>query len=193
MKKIMLAGAVVATVAAHPVSAQSVSGPRVEVVAGWDKPSFDFNSDSDGFDLNTDGAVFGLGAGYDFAVGKTVALGVDLEATESSAGFTETDGTDSVRFRAGRDLYAGFRLTTALSDRMNLYFKAGYTNARFKADLITPTFTETIEGDAEGVRVGAGLQFSLGSSAYIGGEYRYSNYESDLERNQAVATLGFRF
>ena len=28
---------------------------------------------------------------------------------------------------------------------------------------------------------------------YVGGEYRYSNYESDFSRNQIVATVGYRF
>jgi outer membrane immunogenic protein len=33
----------------------------------------------------------------------------------------------------------------------------------------------------------------IGSSAYIGAEYRYSNYEADISRHQVAGTLGFRF
>ena len=47
----------------------------------------------------------------------------------------------------------------AASERLNLYAKAGYTNARVKATLVTPTFAEVIEGEADGGRVGLGAQF----------------------------------
>ncbi|HEX6374471.1 MAG TPA: porin family protein [Allosphingosinicella sp.] len=185
----VLAAATAVAAIASPSAAANISGPRVEAIAGWDKPSFDFG----GADADADGVVFGIGAGYDFAVGKTVAIGIDVEATESTAGFDITDGTDRVEFDAGRDLYAGLRLTAAASDKVNLYFKAGYTNARITATLTTPTFAEVLEGEADGGRVGLGAQFAVGSKAYIGAEYRYSNYESDLSRHQALATLGLRF
>ncbi len=186
---VLAATAATATLAA-PATAANISGPRVELVAGWDKPSFD---DTFGVDIDADGVVFGIGAGYDFAVGEKVALGIDLEATESTAGFRETDGTDTVEFDAGRDLYAGVRLTIAASERVNVYAKAGYTNARVEATLTTPTFAEELSGEADGARVGIGTQFAVGKKAYIGAEYRYSNYEADLSRHQAVATLGLRF
>jgi outer membrane immunogenic protein len=188
----ILAAAGAAIAVAAPASAANISGPRVEIIAGYDKPNFDFNSPTNA-DLDDDGIVYGIGAGYDFAVGKTVALGLDVEASDSSAGFTQSFGADSVEFKAGRDLYAGLRLTAAASDRLNLYAKAGYTNARIEATLLTPTFAEVIEGEADGARVGLGAQFLIGKSAYIGAEYRYSNYESDFSRHQAVAALGLRF
>jgi outer membrane immunogenic protein len=158
----------------------------------YDKPDFDFNSPTNA-DLDSDGIVYGIGAGYDFAIGKTVALGIDVEASASTAGFTQTFGTDSVQFEAGRDLYAGLRFTAAASERLNLYAKAGYTNARVGATLTTPTFAEAIEGEPDGGRVGLGAQFLIGKSAHIGAEYRYSNYEADFSRHQAVAALGLRF
>lgn len=182
--------AAVAAVAA-PASAANISGPRVEAVVGWDKPDFDF--DAPGFDQNADGIVYGIGAGYDFALGKTVAIGIDVEASDSSAELNFASAGDTVRFEAGRDLYAGLRFTAAASDRLNLYGKGGYTNARVKASLTTPTFAEVIEGEADGFRVGLGAQYAVGGKAYVGAEYRYSNYESDLTRHQAVATLGMRF
>lgn len=188
----LFAAAAVAVAIAAPASAAATSGPRVELVAGWDKPDFDFDSGG-AFDADADGVVFGLGAGYDFAVGETVAIGIDLEATETTAGFDVADGADTVEFDGGRDLYAGLRLTAAASDRVNLYAKGGYTNAKVEAALTTPTFAEVIEGEADGLRVGLGAQFAVGSKAYVGAEYRYSNYEADLSRHQAVATLGLRF
>jgi outer membrane immunogenic protein len=188
---ILTAAAAVGALAA-PAAAADISGPRVEIIAGYDKPDFDFNSPTNS-DLDSDGIVFGLGAGYDFALGETVALGIDVEASESTAGFTHSFAPDSVQFEADRDLYAGLRFTAAASERLNLYGKAGYTNARVKAVLTTPTFSETIRGDAEGFRVGLGAQYAIGAKAYVGAEYRYSNYEADFSRHQAVAALGLRF
>jgi outer membrane immunogenic protein len=183
MKKIVTLGAAAVALAAIATPANAaVGGGRIEAVVGYDNVSFDLGG---GVDADASGILYGIGAGYDFAVGEKVALGIDVEAAESTADFEA--GTD--RVAAGRDLYAGVRLTTALSDKANLYFKAGYTNARLKVE--TATLTDAANGD--GVRGGVGLQFLVGKSMYIGGEYRYSNYEADFTRHQGVATLGFRF
>ena len=186
-----LACAAAVIAAASPASAANVGGARVEAILGWDKPDFDF--DAPGFDRGADGIVYGIGAGYDFPVGETVALGIDVEASDSSAELDFASAGDSVHFEAGRDLYAGLRFTAAASDRLNLYGKGGYTNARVKASLVTPTFAQVLDHDADGFRVGLGAQYAVGGKAYVGAEYRYSNYEGALTRHQAVATVGMRF
>jgi outer membrane immunogenic protein len=184
MKKIvtLCASAVALAAIATPAAAAAPAGGRVEAVVGYDNVSIDLGG---GVDADASGVLYGIGVGYDFAVGKKVGLGIDLEATDATSDFEA--GTD--RVSAGRDLYAGVRLTTALSDKTNLYFKAGYTNARIKVE--TAGLTDAANGD--GIRGGVGLQFMVGKSMYVGGEYRYSNYEADLTRHQGVATLGFRF
>ena len=50
--------------------------------------------------------VFGVGAGYDFAIGSGASLGIDAEATDASTRYRFVDGTDSLSISAGRDLYA---------------------------------------------------------------------------------------
>ena len=194
MKKfvsILVAGSAFAALAS-PASA-AISGGRVEAVVGWDRGSIDLTDF--GFDgsVDSDGVVFGLGAGYDFGLNATTSVGIDLEATESSADLDFTDGIDSAEIAFGRDLYAGGRITFAVSPTTNLYVKAGYTNARIKATLTEGTVVTSDSANADGLRGGVGAQFAIGGSAYIGGEYRYSNYEADVSRHQAVATLGFRF
>lgn len=187
----ILAAASAVTAIAAPASAASISGPRVEIIAGYDAPDFDF--DPPGTDPKADGIVYGLGAGYDFAVGETVAIGIDLEASDSTAKLDFASAGDTWRFEAGRDLYAGLRFTAAASDRLNLYGKGGYTNAKVEASFTSPTFAEVIEGEADGFRVGLGAQYAVGGKAYVGAEYRYSNYDGSLSRHQAVAALGLRF
>ena len=183
MKKIvtLCASAVAFAALATPAAAAAPNGGRIEAIVGYDSVSFDLGAGSD----STSGVLYGIGAGYDFAVGEKVSLGLDLEAADSNTDIEA--GTD--RVFAGRDLYAGARLSAALSDKANLYFKAGYTNAR-----IGVTTGGTTDGaNAEGVRGGVGVQFLVGKNMYVGGEARYSNYEAGLERIQGVANIGFRF
>ena len=71
---------------------------------------------------------------------------------------------------------------------MLIYAKAGYTNAR-------ASVTGFGGANFDGIRAGAGVESharqQLADS--VRAEYRYSNYEADLSRNQGVIGLGFRF
>lgn len=183
MKKILFASvASAAFLAATPAVAQdtatAVSGPRVEALIGYDRLRVDGEKDG--------GVLFGIGAGYDFAVGTGVSLGIDAEATES----TQKEGDpDIAQVKAGRDLYAGGRVSFAVSPQANLYLKGGYTNARFKFE----GEDGSESANADGFRIGAGGQYNVGGKAYVGGEYRYSNYEAGLTRHQVALTVGTRF
>lgn len=182
VNKTLILAAVAATVVATPAFAQTSpaapAGPRVEALVGYDSAKALGESD--------DGVLYGIGAGYDFAVGNGVSLGVDAEATDSTQKF----GNDTVYVKSGRDLYAGGRISYAISDRANIYAKGGYTNARFKASDGVITAADNVDG----WRLGAGAQFNLTGKAYVGGEYRFSSYEGgDLKRHQVALTLGTRF
>ena len=173
MKKLLFVAGVASAVLATPAVAQDTAtpaGPRVEALLGYDVVSFGGSDEG--------GVLFGLGAGYDFAVGSGVALGLDIEASDST--------TDVGDLKAGRDLYAGARATFAVSPSANLYVKAGYTNARIKLE-------DCCSENGDGFRVGVGGQIGIGGKAYVGGEYRYSNYESDFSRHQFAAIIGTRF
>ena len=182
MKKILYATATTAAfLGATPALAQDVAaptGPRVEAIVGYDRVKAAGEKDG--------GALFGLGAGYDFAVGPAVSVGADIEASES----TQKEGDEDIaQVKAGRDLYAGGRVTLAVSPTANLYVKGGYTNARFKAT----DGVDSVSENFDGFRVGAGGQLTLTGKAYVGAEYRYSNYEAGLARNQVALTVGTRF
>jgi len=195
MKKVMMTLFASAAIAAFatPASAAVTSGGRIEALAGWDHGSVDFSDFGVDDSLNSDGIVFGLGAGYDFAVGSSTSLGIDIEASESTGNVDLVDGTDSAEISIGRDLYAGGRVTFAVSPNANFYVKAGYTNARIRVETTSGGTTASDSANADGIRGGVGVQVAVGGNAYVGGEYRYSNYEADFSRHQAVATLGFRF
>lgn len=181
MKQILFATAAsAALLAATPAYAQAAApvGPRVEALVGYDKVKA--LGEKDG------GVLFGIGGGYDFAVAPAVSLGVDVEASES----TQKEGDEDIaQVKAGRDLYAGGRVNFAVSPTANLYVKGGYTNARFKATDGIDNFAENFDG----VRLGAGGQLAVSGKAYVGSEYRYSNYQDGLQRHQVALTVGTRF
>lgn len=169
------AAAAAALASASPAFAQAApasiapSGFRVEALVGYDRVGIAGYHD--------DGVLFGIGAGYDAAVSQNISLGIDAEASDST--------TKEYGVSAGRDLYAGVRLNVAVSARGNVYVKGGYTNARAE-----------FEGEHEnldGFRLGAGGQYRISGKTYVGAEYRYSNYQYDVDRHQIALTLGTRF
>ena len=196
MRKYLLAALLAGTTiaAATPASAQEASpfsGVRVEGIVGYD------TTDTDGD--NSDGIVYGVGVGYDFQMGGVV-LGVEGEVTDSSVDecFSDVDLIgDELCVQAGRDLYVGGRIGAAVSPNVLVYGKAGYTNGRVALDYDDGTTGTTLdfeEGEnLDGVRVGGGIEFALGSNSYAKAEYRYSNYEQGFDRHQVVAGFGFRF
>ncbi len=181
MNKIVILAALATTAVATPAFAQQAStlaGPRLEAVGGYDRVNA--SGEKDG------GALFGIGAGYDVALTPSVSLGVDGEASMSSM---KDEFLPGETVKAGRDLYAGGRLSMAVSPTSNVYVKGGYTNARFKYDGSLGNAADNLDG----YRLGVGGQMGIGGKAYVGAEYRYSNYEQDVTRNQVVASIGTRF
>lgn len=180
MKTVIFAAVAAAAVAmSAPAMAQDAatfSGPHAEVLAGYD--SLDTNSNGLG---TPDGFLYGLGLGYDFQAGGAV-FGVEAEIADSTAKRTIA----GVDVDAARDIYVGGRAGFVIGDKALAYAKVGYTNARIE--------TEGFGGDnGDGIRAGLGLEYKVGGNMFVKGEYRYSNYEGDVERNQVVAGLGIRF
>ncbi len=192
MRSIVVA-ALLAASAATPALAQDPSGKapftgaRVEGLAGWDRVQ------NNGHD---DGVQYGLGVGYDIQAGGAL-VGIEAEAADSSV--KQCAGASTVaspRFcaKTGRDLYVGGRLGTVVGGKALLYAKAGYTNARAKLTSNDGTGQVTLGStDLDGYRVGAGVEYAIGTNSFVKTEYRYSNYENGFARHQAVAGFGFRF
>jgi len=188
MRSIVVA-ALFAASAAAPALAQDrapFTGARVEGLAGWDRVQ------NNGHD---DGLTYGLGAGYDFQTGMGL-VGVEAEASDS--GVKQCSGSRTVAdprlcAKAGRDLYVGGRVGTVIGGKTLLYAKAGYTNARAKLTANDGSGQVTLGStDLDGVRVGAGVEYALGTNAFVKTEYRYSNYEAGFERHQLLGGFGFR-
>src|SRR5687768_12570506 len=104
MKTYLYAFAAVAAIAAAAAPA-SAEGFRAEIHGGWDHARADDAGNNDG----ESGIVYGIGAGYDFAISPKVELGLDLSADLSTVDECETGVVvpgDRACIDAGRDLAA---------------------------------------------------------------------------------------
>lgn len=225
MRKLILAALLAGTGAASPAMAQDASpftGFRLEGLVGYDVLKSG-EADDDGEDTATDngdesleGVAYGVGAGYDFDLGGVVA-GVEAEYTDSSGkeSFDETvDIPISGRIATGRDIYVGGRIGFAVAPTTLVYAKGGYTNTSVEAAFEGDDDRFEFDTNADGWRVGAGIQQMIGSNAYAKLEYRYSNYTNldysddfdlgdldpedfdtdiDLDRHQVMLGVGMKF
>jgi outer membrane immunogenic protein len=207
---------VVNTDAAAPI----FTGPRVEALLGYDiiGAGSDIDDDSTDGDSDIDGLLYGVGVGFDFSVGGAV-VGVEGEYSGSNAKTENGDGFGVYGTEQGRDLYIGARAGILATTNTLVYVKGGYTNTRtdfFARD--NAGNRDEAEVEFDGWRIGAGVEHaipvSIGSGAFAKLEYRYSNYregnvtfsdaafdidddlpdfDTDLDRHQIVAGVGFRF
>lgn len=227
MKKIVtaLAGcaAVAVTGPAFAQDATTFQGPRVEAIIGYDVTKAGSSIDDDINEDNKqsiDGLLYGVGVGYDLNLGGIV-IGPEAEITGSTAkvGFDDGDweGFGIGNVKTNRDLYIGARVGAEVMPGTLLYAKGGYTNAKFDVIDSDGTNDYSQDIDADGWRVGAGVEHAFGSGGggfgsnlYAKLEYRYSNYSKaeidyggalpdsdrfdvDLDRHQIVAGVGVRF
>jgi outer membrane immunogenic protein len=196
MRKLILAALLAGTVAT-PALAQETgdgrfTGVRVEGIVGYDTTK----DDGEG----RDGAVYGVGVGYDIQAGNVV-FGVGAEASKSTIDECVTGAVvtgDELCVEAGRELTVGGRVGFLAGSNALLYGHAGYTNARIDVDYTAPNGTtnpalEDESTNLDGVRVGGGLELGIGRNAFAKAEYRYSNYEQGFDRHQVVGGFGLRF
>ena len=194
MRKFAFAALCLAATIATPALAQdnpNLGGFHVDGIVGWDRSNIQ--------NEHANGVTYGVGAGYDFRAGNAI-FGVEAEASDSTADRSVTGAViagDSLRVRAGRDLYIGGRVGVGVGSNSLIYAKAGYTNARFRADYDDGTAATvadfTQRTNLDGIRAGVGAQIGVGSRAYLRTEYRYSNYQDGVDRHQVVGGFGVRF
>lgn len=215
MKKVLVCLATGSALVSVPALAQSAdttfTGPRVEAILGYDKTKAgsSIDNDIDGDERESmDGLLYGVGAGYDYDFGSAV-IGAEAELTDSTAK-TEFANFGLGNVKAGRDIYVGARAGIKATPNTLVYLKGGYTNARFDARDSFNNVDFRQKFDADGWRIGAGVEQKMGTNAFAKLEYRYSNYSKgevdfgrdipdserfdiDLDRHQVVAGVGYRF
>jgi outer membrane immunogenic protein len=162
--------------------AQDFTGPRAEVRVGFD--SLDLNVQKG---VNVDGATYGVAVGYDVALAPRVIVGMDAAIDGSSADDTLAG---ALKVEARRDIEIGARIGYVLTPSVMVYGRGAYSNARVGIDLGNRDLGSQIN---EGWRVGGGAEFALSRNLYAKGEYRYTNYNQNIERHQGLVGLGVRF
>lgn len=195
MKHFLVATAALAM--ASTAHAADFTGPRVELRTGWDRVSIDGVRSADpatvDVDAREDGIAYGLALGYDHALGDRVIVGVEAAVDLSDNDFAGTVGTLRYDVDPKRDIELAARLGTKLTDSILLYGKVGYSNARVKTRLTSGSTTIADSSNGDGVRIGGGLEVALTDRVYAKAEYRYTDYEAGVSRNQVLTGIGFRF
>ncbi|QNP45771.1 porin family protein [Sphingomonas sediminicola] len=181
--------------ASTPAAAADLAGPRVEAHVGWERvrvpgPERDFKTKK--ADL-----LFGLGLGYDLALGKGVNAGLEVNLERSRAEADIEEGGTRLNTEFKRDADVSARVGAVVAPGVLLYGKVGYANARVRQTLTVTgtagTTTSKDTRDLSGVRAGAGVEMSIGQGVYAKAEYRFSDYEKDVRRHQIVTGVGVRF
>jgi outer membrane immunogenic protein len=192
------------------------TGPWVAGLVGYDNSragsDVDDDTTDDDFDDGINGVSYGVGAGFDFAMGGVV-LGVEGEWMESEAG-TSYDLDDDVglgitNLETGRDLYVGGRVGFLVGQNAMIYAKGGYTNAKYNILASDGTTDTDANFKLDGWRAGAGVEVAVTNNVFVKAEYRYSNYTDgeveapsgvesdnfgvDVDRHQGVVGVGLRF
>lgn len=193
------------------------SGLRVGGEVGYDhirSGSTEDVDDTRDLKQSIDGVTYGGVVGYDFPAGDNLRLGAEASFSGSTASRDFDNEKPTVfnlgNVKANQEIYVGGRIGVVTGPSTMLYAKGGYTNQRYTITGSNGTVDLDQKLDTDGWRLGAGAEFAVGRNAYIGTEYRYSNYNEgeidfggatpdgsrfnlDNDRHQVVATAGFRF
>lgn len=176
MNKLIASAALLLASVSAPALAQDAvpfSGPYVAGVVGLDHVDFTADvHDSNllyggivGYDINLNGAVFGIEGEY-----------ADSDAKK---GGVNTD----------RDLYAGVRIGGEVAPNLMAYAKGGYTNARFESAV----GSTKLDGYRLGAGLETTFQGFIARAEYRYSRYETILGNVNPERQQAALILGYRF
>ncbi len=193
MRKYLLIASIVAATGVAPASAEDFTGPRAEVLIGWDQLRFDLDDFGESGRTKPSNLGYGFAIGYDSLVSPGIIGGVEAAINLSGGDYMFGDETAGGGFHARRDLSLSGRLGTQISQNALLYGKVGYSNFRTR-------LVETAEGvdssrlkNLDGILLGVGAEVAINPKTYIKSEYRYTNYEDGIVRNDVLTGIGLRF
>ncbi|MBA3677948.1 MAG: porin family protein [Sphingosinicella sp.] len=185
--KIRACAALFVLVAPGYASAQSLSGFRVEAHTGVDRVETD---------VDDTGVLYGIGLGYDFAIGSSTFAGVEVNLDGTNAGRCESGriiAGDLLCSESAQDISVLARLGTRVSDRGKIYAALGYSSFQVDVDYTAGGVTRSSDQTLEGIRAAVGYQHNLSERFYLKGEYRYTGYGSGERRHQGVVGFGISF
>lgn len=175
MKKLIASAALLLASVSAPAFAQDAvpfSGPYVAGVVGLDH--MDFTAD-----IHDSNLLYGGIVGYDINLNGAV-FGVEGEYADSDA--------HKAGIHTDRDLYAGVRIGGEIAPNIMAYAKGGYTNARFE-DTVGDL---KLDGYRLGAGLETTFQGFIARAEYRYSSYERVG-GSKPERHQAALILGYRF
>lgn len=185
---------------ASPAFAQAAApgGLYVGALAGYE--GIDVEASDGSASASADAAVYGVTAGYDLSLGSAF-VGVEGEYSTSggSTEFPASFGGARDGLEADGQYYIGARAGFAVTPGIAAYGKIGYTSLDTSAFTSAGSLGE-LEGNADGIRFGGGVQVQLPGPLEARLEYRRSSYKDlndgtfgDASTDQVVAGVGLRF
>jgi outer membrane immunogenic protein len=181
--RLKLAAALVAAAIATPAFAQDAGGDfngfHLEALAALD------HTERNNDEQTT--AAWGAGAGFDFATSGGIVVGAEGEYMESEL----NNCVGVVCTRAGRDYAIGGRIGFLVDPVVLLYVKGAYANSRVST-VNAGTGTVLTRANLDGIRGAVGVEYNNGGMFTVRMEYRYTDYETNFRRHQALLGLGIR-
>lgn len=177
MKKIIASAALLLASVSAPAFAQDAvpfSGPYVAGVVGLDHADFTA-------DIHDSNLLYGGIVGYDVNVNGAV-FGVEGEYADSDA--------HKAGIHTDRDLYAGVRIGGEVAPNVMAYAKGGYTNARFED---AAGVGSKLDGYRLGAGLETTFQGFITRVEYRYSRYETVAGNVNPERHQAALILGYRF
>jgi len=196
MKSLVLSAVIATAMLPAAAHAEDFLGGRIGLVGGWDHVVFEVeNIGGTGTDIdrNWDGATFGIVTGYHFPLGEGAIIGIGTSTMFSNNSKKFTDGANTFKVEAGRDLEIHAKAGVIVGETALLYAKVGYANAKVKAKAVINNVTYKDSETGSGLRLGVGTEVSLNDSFSFLGEYRYTDYEKNFSRHQVVAGFAYKF
>lgn len=185
--------AIAFVLAGTPAFAQTAVGPRVEAVVGWDQLRYDLGSVNGSTRQTPSDLGYGVTVGYDQALTPKLVVGVEGGATFSQGDYAGTGFPIADVVHVRRDLSVAARVGTPIGGNALLYGKVGYSNLRLGLDTASAAGSAYARREYDGVLLGVGGEVGLTRNTYIKSEYRYTDYEDGVSRQNILTGFGIRF
>jgi opacity protein-like surface antigen len=167
-----------------------------------------FEANNTGYSVDTDAVTARVGVQLTpmFAIEADLSGGVDngdfdFDSTEDSINFDDNndgDFTDIINISGdlGLDYMAAAyaRVIVPVSDKFELFARAGYAYAKVDPNFVTPGGTQiTLAEDAEdGWTAGAGVAFDLTENIELRADYTWYGFD-EVDTTGTTVAVGFKF
>ena len=177
--------------------AMAQDGLHAEVQGGYDHMALpDQTGNAPGATVGGSRAVYGVGAGYDVALGGPVFAGIDTNldfGSKTSCNTGVVAAGDQLCGKLRNDWDVGARLGVHAGPA-RVYGRVAYDRTSYATTYTDPSANVSYaRNTADGLRLGAGVEYDLMPNVYTKAEYRWTTASGVPDHNQVLAGVGLRF